>query len=150
MAGLLLHSPADVMSRLLVLLGVGTDPDAEPLGAWPVYCDTEPALPDNLLRVRDTSAQDDGRTQTDGERQEHPGFQVTVRSQTFPAGAAKANAVAIALDGQYQDVVTVGASSYEVHSVSRRGGVLYLGQEKTASRRYLFTINGVFVVRMSG
>ena len=148
MSGALNHSPADVLSRLLVLLGVGTDPDTEPLGNWPVYTDTEPALPDNLLRVRDTSARDDGRTQPDGERQEHHGFQLTIRSQTFPVGYTKARAAAVALDGFYQDEVTIGVKTYLIHQVSRSSDVIALGQEKAQSRRYLFTVNGLATLRM--
>lgn len=142
MAGTLAHSPAHILQRLIIDLGLGSLP---PSLAWPVYIGSEPDgtnIPDNVITVYNTDWRDHGRTMTDGHRQGMEGFQVRVRSQTQPVGYNKAHAIAIALDEQvYQRIVTIDGVSYLVHAISRSGGVLDLGKMQGSSRN-LHTLNG--------
>ena len=145
MAGTLTHSPADVLRRVLIALAQGTDPSDN--GAWPIYASREPNLPDNAITVYDTQGRDDGRRQTDGERMEHFGFQVRTRAIDFPTGYTKARAVAVVMDKNiYDEAVTLDSTNYLLHSVSRTTDVLYIGDDP-ASRRALFTVNGVLTVK---
>ena len=146
MPGALTHSPADVVSRLLVDLGVGTDPADG--SAWPIFAAGEPSLPDNVITVFDTVGRQQGRTHFDGETQEHHGIQIRVRSSTHLVGFTKARAIAVVIDGQYQSQVVIGAISYVVHAITRSGDVNILGKEVPATKRNLFTINALVSLRV--
>lgn len=141
MPGALSHSPADVIRRLLIQLGVGVAPGSSP---WPVFITNEPDEPDNCITVYDTTGRGQGRVQITGEKDGHYGFQVRIRSSTSEVGYVKANAIAEALDRQVnRDVVTIGSSQYCIHAVSGRGDILPLGNESPVSERSLFTLNAL-------
>jgi len=144
-SGTLAHSPADIIRRVLIALGHGVDP---PGTVWPIYAGAEPDLPDNCITCYDTERRGHGRTQTDGEQQEHHGVQVRVRGATHGVGYVKARALALALDQEvYQESVTIAGTAYLVHAVSRTSGVLALGTDTPTSKRRLFTVNVLVSLR---
>ena len=152
MSGALAHSPADVVRNLLVDLGLGTTPSDA--GSWPVYAAQEPNTPDSVITIYDTAGRKNGRTQVDGEVQEHHGIQIRVRDANHQDGYAKARAIAVALDEQVaaqgvvvDDIVGTGQTTYVVWNVSRTTDVLSLGKETPTSKRNLFTINAVAALR---
>ena len=159
MPGLLQHSPAEVVSSLLILLGQASDPATG--GDWPVVISSEPDIPDNLLVVFDTEGRQHGRTNPDSERQEHQGIQIKIRSQYHPIGYLKAQTVATTLDKVFQQLVNVNTvitqppanvpqtitNVYKVANVLITSGVIVLGKETPTSKRSLFTINGVVSLR---
>ena len=150
MPGILTHSPADVVRRVLIALGLGTDPSLSPQQSWPVFSDGEPDRPDSVITVYDTAGKRKGRTMTDGEVQEYHGIQIRIRSSAHSAGYLKARALAIALDGDvYQETVTIGSKTYLIHQLSRTSDVLRLGKESPVSKRCLFTINALAMVRQT-
>ena len=158
MPGALNHSPAKIVRDLLVAnapngLALGSDPESA--GTWPVYysrrTETEESTvaaadrtPDNTITVFDSAnARDAGSTMTDGERQEHHGIQIMVRSAKDGTGWAKARAIAVALDAVkltdgYR--VTIGGSTYVIDCFDRTTDVISLGKEPNSNRR-LFSIN---------
>lgn len=143
MSGSLTHSPAEAIREVLVSLGVGTDPT---LGnAWPVYVGDVPDTPDQALVVNQTSSILEGRTQTDGETQQHYGIITTIRANDYRTGYTKGNAVASAFDSSIDNTtVTVVSTSYLIEAVSiRAGGLLYIGVEPEARGRNLFTVNAI-------
>lgn len=145
MAGTLVHSPADILSRVLIALGHGVDPPGDATN-WPVFVSQEPSTPDNVITLYDTEVRDLGRHMADGYREIMHGVQVRVRSYTYALGWAKINALAIALDSSvYQELVTIGVNSYNVHAVTRLSGPLSLGKEPETARR-LFTLNVLVTV----
>lgn len=140
MSGRLDHSPAKVIKEMLIDLSSGSatsllDSD------WSVYVSSIPDSPDKIVVVTDTTGKDDGRSMIDGYRMVNHGFQILIRSQTFPEGYQKANEIAIDLDGVVRRTVVIGSSVYLVHSISRVGDVIAVGTEVPASQRQLFTIN---------
>lgn len=150
MPGLLNHSPADIVRRLLVDLGLGSYP-AIPAGSWPVYASEEPQTPDNTITVFDTTGKRQGRMMIDGAVEEHHGFQIRIRSADDRTGATKARTIADTIDKNvYRRWVTVDSTRYQVHSLDRSGDVISLGRErsegggkdKKPSQRRIFTING--------
>ncbi len=146
MSGSLAHSPAQIVARLLIDLGLGTAPAAS--GSWPVYYSNEPSGPDNCVTVYDTVGRIEAMSQTDGEVQEYHGFQVRVRSATQALGYARARAIAVALDqGVDKKLVAISTSAYLVYSVIRTGDLSGLGTESPTSQRRLFTINAVAALR---
>lgn len=150
MSGSLDHSPAEVVCNLLIGLGLGTDPTADE--AWPIFTTQEPDgpdVPDSVITVYDTAGRQHGRSQVDGEVQEHRGVMIRVRDANHPDGHAKANEIAIALDETvYQDAVVVGAATYLVHAISRAGSINVLGKEPTSNRN-LFTINALVSLKQT-
>ena len=147
MSGSLAHSPADVVRYCLIDLGLGTlltDDDS-----WPMTVTQEVEDPDNAITLFDTSSIKQGRIAS-GEIQEHEGFQVRVRATDHATGHAKINAIKEALDKSIHNVgVTIGSTTYIIYSVSRRGGIFYLGQDISSSKRVLFTINAVIALRQT-
>jgi hypothetical protein len=142
-SGLLTHAPSDVLASLLVALGVGSAHDAG--AAWPVRCEEEVADPEDVITVFDTAGIDDGRT-AHGDRVERHGVQARVRSGDFAAGSAKANAIAIAMDGVHWREVPHLGEVYLVHTITRTGPPLRLGKERDSSRR-LWTVNALISLR---
>jgi hypothetical protein len=150
MSGALTHSPAQITREVLVHHNLGTHPDeVDPTrDNWPVYASGEPPTPDNCITVYDTQGIDGGRTMSDGERQEHNGVQIRVRSIDHETGFTKARQIAVAFDeSMYDTGAAIGASSYNVHSYTRTGDVIPLGKATPNSKCSLFTINALISVR---
>ena len=148
MSATLTHSAADIVQQMLVDLGVATDPDLDPLQAWPVYASGEPATPDQCVTIYDTEGRQHGRLMTDGSIQEHLGFQVRVRSKDHSAGWLRADLIrATIAQDVYLRVVTVSAVSYLVQCVAMLGNILTLGKESPTSKRSLFTVNATLCVK---
>lgn len=145
MPGALNHSPADVLRRVLIAGGYGSDPPATP---WPIRAHVEVDKPDDVITVQDTAGRISGRTNPDSERQEHHGVQVRIRAARVSEGWTKARALAVGLDQLYQESVTIGAASYRLHNVTRTTDVIPLGEEP-GTRRWLFTINALVSLRMN-
>lgn len=138
MTGSLTHSQADILRYLIIDLGYATMP--EDGAAWPVYSHRLPDAPDSCLCVFDTTGLKHGRAQLTGEVQEHPGVQIKTRSANGSLGRNKAHEIMIALDAVLRKQVSIGSSAYLVHSISRGGDVVPLGEEPS-SKRKLFTLN---------
>lgn len=145
MPGTLTHSPADVLRRALIDLGLGSAPPATP---WPVYASSEPSSPENVITVYDTEGRDEGREMILGERQERHGFQIRVRAGTHTEGYTKARAIAVALDEVvYMRAVSIEGIAYLIWAISRTSDVISLGTNVTSSKRQVFTINGTVSLR---
>lgn len=127
----LLHDPADVVRRLMIALGLGTDP---PDGEWPVYSPAEPANPDAVISVKGTAGRDVLRDGITGERVEMFGVQIMVRAATNAAAYPKASAIAAALDAVSWDTVTLDGTAYTVDHLIRTSGPLPLGHEQNSKR----------------
>ena len=146
MPATLLHSPAHIVQRLIVSLGLGTLPSAA--GSWPVYATAEPQDPDNVITVYDTAGQSDGRSMIDGELFEHNGIQVRVRATTHEVGWPKADAIQTGLAlSVYDETVTIDGTAYLIHSINRIGQVIPIGKETPLSKRSVFTINALALIR---
>ena len=148
MSGALAHSPADIVRRLIIGLGLGEDPAPTGTADWSVYVGAEPESPDACITVFDTEGRLAGSVQHNGDVQEYHGIQVRVRAATYPTGYAKARAIAVSLDTDVErDPVTVDGASYCACSVARTSDVIALGQDKPASRRQVFVFNALANVR---
>lgn len=144
MSGQLAHTPADIIRRVLIELGIGADPPAVP---WPVYSPTLPSTPDNCMATKNTTPVDGGRDMVTSDRQEAHGVQLTVRATTEAVGYAKAQAAGLAMDKQMNGyAITIDAATYHVFTVEKAGGVLPLGKEQNSSR-FLYTVNCLVYVR---
>lgn len=149
MSSALLHSPAEVIAKLLVDLGAGSDPESTPLSSWPIYVDSEPDgsdIPDEVLTVYDTDGNDDGHGMVDGFAYTHHGLQVRIRARDHSTGAAKALEIRRLLnEAVANDFVVLPNTLYYVPAV-KASPVRRLGREIGKSRRHLWTVNGLAVV----
>ncbi len=144
LSNLLHHSQADIVRALLVQAELATDP---PSIIWPVYSTSEPDLPDDVLTVFDTAGEISTRT-AHGDRGEHYGIQVRVRASTHDEGFLKAKNIAYWMDELLdKEWVIVGDAEYLIQTIIRTGPILSLGTEVPASRRRIFTINALVVIK---
>ena len=146
-SGLLTHSPADILSILLINHGLGILPSGQSNIDWSVFTDNEPNTPDKVITVYNTTGRINARLQI-GMVAEMHGIQVRVRSDLSTTGYTKAREIAIELDEQvYQEYVTVDSTLYCVHSFSRIGDVIPLGTDsRTPTKRNIYTVNGLLIV----
>jgi len=148
MSGSLTHSPAQIISQLLIDLALGTAPADN--GTYPVYTAIEPDSPDNVITVTDQVGRISGRQQVTGQVSEHHGAQIRVRNQEHKAGFTKARAVLIELDETVVlNTVSIDSSTYTVYAISRTTDVLAIGKETPTSKRDIFTINVVVALRQT-
>lgn len=142
----LTHFPADILAQVLINNGLGSDPTGT--GAWPIRSAMEVSSPDNVITVYDTAGRQHGRTQPDGEIQEHYGIQVRVRATDPTTGRRKANDIRVFLsETLYNATVTIGTAQYVVHDSNGLGPVLSLGKDVSNTKRSLFTVNGTVPIR---
>ena len=142
------HSPADILSRAMIAMGLASDPEPAPTGAWPAYVSSEPSSPDNCLTVYDTDRQSDGRAMVDGEEFHHYGVQIRVRSVDFRTGYVKADALHTVLtEGLYQEAITIDGHAYNIAAVCKTS-VRSLGRDSTSTKRSLFTVNAILALEV--
>lgn len=142
----LLHSPAEIVQQMMIDDAVGSDPEVEPVGDWPVSSTTEPDEPDQSITVYDTTGLDDGRGQTDGGLWSHFGLQFRVRASTHRSdGFPKVESIRQYLSGVLTRQVTMtdGTATYVVNAITRIGQTIYLGTDPTSSKRKSFTVNAM-------
>lgn len=147
--GRLNHSPADIFRHLLINHNLGTEWVYNVPTDWPITADTELDLPDNFICVTNTTGELHGRIQVTGEQPEHFGIQIKARS-SIPnelGGWNKLNDIAVAMDQtlSHTAVNVVGTHHYVVGAITRKGGILSVGREQGASKRFIYTLNAVFV-----
>lgn len=146
MATALAHSPSDIVRKLLIDLGLATE--AGTGQAWPVYATQEPDKPDNCVTIFDTAGRVYGRLMPTGVVVEHYGIQIRVRSADHKTGYQKATSIADALDQNvYFRTVQIDSNQYLVYTISRTTQVLPIGEESPETKRRLFTINALVVLR---
>lgn len=148
MSTAMLDSSAKVIAYMLIDLGLGTLPAADPANnsAWPTYYSSEPTDPDNCLTVYDTDDVADARLMETGEQCFHYGFQVRVRATDHDTGWTKVQAAEKFLEEQvYMRRVTVGSNSYRVWAVTR-ASILKLGRNVPGTKRTVFTLNALAVI----
>jgi len=141
------HSPAAIIQQYLIDAGVATLGGAG--GAWPVFVDAEPNLPDNCITVYDTDEIDYGRVQFNGDILSPKGFQVRIRAVSHAVGWDKASTIEDQLKQKggaydaYHRPVTIDGENYVLQAVVGIGHVIRLGKAVPQSRLNLFTINGL-------
>lgn len=143
-----LHTTAQIIQYLFMNLGIGTDAELSPQQSWPIYASGEPDTPDEVLTIYNTSNQQDGRSQIDGEMYQHYGFQVRVRSTSPTQAAIKALDIANQMaEVVNTNVVSIDSANYVVEAISQKTGVLDGGKEIPTSDRNFCTINAIASIR---
>jgi hypothetical protein len=120
---------------------------------WPIYTANKPDFPDNILTIFDTAGVKLGRYMKGGKTVGNPGFQIQIRSTSYPIGWQKANKIFTSLSEDVAlDSVTIGSNTYTVNSIILTNPQpLSLGKEiegkPGTSKRYLFSVNGLISYR---
>lgn len=136
------HSPADIVRYLLVDLARGSLPEDET--SWPIFVSQEADSPDSCITLYDTSGILEGRAQVSGEIQEHYGLQIRVRAAAANVAYAKISEINAWIDESVRNnLVTIDSNQYLVYAITRKGGILSLGKELSASKRNLYTVNAI-------
>lgn len=136
------NSPAELLQNSLVAANIGVKPSSTIGGKWPIFANHLPEYPDNAVVISDTSGVRDGRIMSTGENIDKPGFQVRVRGLTHTDAYSKIKEVIEHFEKINKESIAINGDSYRIHSVTRTGTVLTLGQEQNARRRCGFTVNG--------
>lgn len=158
MSGVLHHAPQRIIQQLLLDLGgLVTDPGDNL--AWPAYVGSLPdaadgSVDDNVVAVRDTEGEAQGREMTAGYLFEKHGIQIMVRSDGPVDGYVKAARILQALNGVHNRDVDLlddaGGTityTYRVQSVRPTTPVIRMGPEPQ-SRRYRWSLNSLVSVRL--
>lgn len=145
-----LHSPSEVIQQLLIDMGIGFDPEANPNNPvqpdWNVYEDKEPSSPDNVLTIYDTTPKSSGRSMIDGEQWMHYGIQVRVRGTNKQTAFVKADSVRRMLDEHVVSaIVTLEGKTYLVPAICNTN-MVRMGQQSPSSKRFIYTINGTSAI----
>ncbi len=148
MSGMLNHSPADIVRRVLIDRGYGVLPPARP---WPMFIASEPDHPDDVITLYDTSSQNDGREMAEGESIKHHGFQIRLSATVHKIGYQKARTIAVGMDKNvFQALAVIDNSEYLVQCLVRKSNVIPLGKDVPTAKHSLFTINGLAVIKLLG
>ena len=147
MSGALTHSPAVVIQQLFVDLSIGTLPVTG--SDWPIAVSQERDTPDEFITLYDTASVMQGRTMSDGVKQEQSGIQVRIRAATYDANHTKASEIQNAIDSVVRNTsVTVGSSIYTVNAISRKSSIIHIGKEPSSDRD-VSTINATVAMRQT-
>jgi hypothetical protein len=140
------HNPAKILHQALVDATHVLEPVANPTGQWRAYINHLPDE-DDVISVSDTTGVKDGRHMS-GEVIVHPGFQIRIRTAEEDDGQARGRLIANWMDTVDSLAVTIGATNYTIHAISRTGDLISIGQE-SESRRIGFTLNGTMTITQS-
>lgn len=146
MSGNLNHTPAQIVRKLLIDLGVVSDVADHTM--WPCYTGLMPEKPSESVCIYDTDGKKEGRVQIDGESQIKEGFNVRVRSDDLTRSYLKAKEIINAFDSVLRRTVQLGDQAYFVQAISRTGSIMYLGTETPTSKRRLHSANAIVSIRM--
>ena len=128
-------SVISIIQTYLVGEGIVTEPSDG--GDWPLYTSHLPDVIGDCGAIYDRSGKLDGKL-SNGEVISHPGIQLSIRSDDYETGYAKAEAIALLLDGVNKETVVIGTDSYLLQNVSRAAFII---SNIDAKRRFLFMVN---------
>jgi len=140
------YSPADILRQAIVNSGNASLASLSSDNEWPIFVGHMPDSPNDVLCVYDTSGNRNGRIMSTGENIDKPGFQLRVRADDYAEAYSKINEITTYLSTIKMNVVAISGTSYKIHSVTKIGTILSLGQETDSHRRCEFTMNGTLTL----
>lgn len=125
MSRVLEHDISDIIGRLIVSLGHGSEPtNKQP---WPVFSVSQPDKVDSMICVFSTTGRVQDSYLLDGTTQEQYGFQIKVRSESIAKTRKKIADIVRDVDKVVRRQVLVDSSTYTVHACTRSSSILYIG-----------------------
>ncbi len=137
-------TPAQIIRKVLIGASLAVDSTT---AAWSIFTSNLPESPDTAVAVYDTVGTPDGRLMT-GERIEHPGIQIRLRTASYPDGWNRAKDIAAVLDAIHNFEVTISVTEkWKLQNVSRTAPIIPLGIETEGDRkRHNFSINAIITM----
>ena len=141
---MLVHSPARIVSEYLISdLGLVSRPsDDRP---WPMFVGHVPdGTEDEMCSVFDTTPIDEGRAMKTGERFQHYGIQLGVRSGGYEIGWAKCEVLSNALSEVHNDTVIISSDLYMLGNIMKlNSGFIGLNE----NRKSVFVSNFILTIK---
>lgn len=138
----------EIVQKLLIDSGLVGDPESPDTPEWPLFVDAMPEDPDNCLVVDGQAGTIEGRFMVNGEVQGMQGVRIALRSNDPKVGYQLLWDVQQYLDETvYLTEVEIEPEEgtdtevYTVHSMTRQGQILRLGQGQTSASCWLFSVN---------
>ncbi len=125
-------------------LSLMTDPSDDT--DWPLHISHLPDIKINCGAIYDTAGILDAKLES-GEVVEHPGIQLSIRSDDYETGFAKIEEITLALDDVNWDTIVIGGTTYLLQNISRTSPIVPLGSERGFQRRFVFTVNFLVTLR---
>ena len=139
---ILVHSPAKIMARWLIVNGHGVAPSGPPPGPdWQVTSPMLPDdLPDNRISVAGTGAVLQGMEHRTKEAVEKHNIQIRIRGKTDDIAHAKGATIQEAIRQIVWQEVIIGSNVYIVEAAVVYSPLAWIGQEEQ-NKRNSYTIN---------
>lgn len=137
-------APSLIIEALLISNNLGSDASVNPLEEWPIYISHEPddtKAQDEVITIYDTQGSSDGRSMQTGDRFQHEGLQIRVRSKKYNNAYARIKLISDFFDQLLREPIIVDSVNYLIQNISIASPILALGTEKGTKRRQLFTLN---------
>ena len=155
MSGQLYHTPAEIVTQLMIDLGLADGPETtNGLTGWTVFPLQFREDPEQALQVKDTAGRLHGRSQITGEAGEHYGIQVLARSsQDVSTPYKKIKAVLAFFDTQVRrESVTLFDQdnfmnrTYRVNAITRTSTAVPAGND---GRRFFYSGNALASIELA-
>lgn len=144
MSGRMTKSPAKVMQKLLIDLGLASSKESG--GDYPCYYSNQPDKPDKCFTVYNTDGQVQGRV-IGGEALEVHGIQIRLRDIDVETGDNKLNLVATTLaEDVLNTLVDISSSRFKVYAITQPSNIMYIGFDAPNTRRSIWTLNLLMTV----
>lgn len=144
MSGRLRKSPAKIMQKLLIDLGLASTVASG--NTYPCFFSNEPDSPDNCFTTYNTDGRLQGRDMVSGEPLEVHGVQIRLRDIDVENGDDKLNGVAQRLSTVQRVEVSIGSYIFLVHAITQASTVMPIGFEAPVSKRAIWTLNLLMTV----
>lgn len=155
MTGTLYHSPAEIITQLVIDLGIADGPETDDgLTGWTVFPIQMEEDPDDAIQVTDTSGYMHGRSHVTGIVGEHYGIQILVRgSEDISAPYKKLKSIMSLFDEEVQRETVILLDddnsvnrNYRVNAITRKSTVVPAGND---GRRYFWAANVVASIELA-
>jgi len=131
-------SQSEAVKQLLIDNSIGIEV-VDNATNWEIFTNFMGNTPDNALALFDREPIASGADQF-GDIKEKLGIQFLIRAKTPDLGHVKARSIRNFVDTIKRQVVTVQATDYLIHVITRVGGILPIGKEQ-GNDRHLWSIN---------
>lgn len=140
------YSAARWLQKYLIDHSVGTDPDTDPIGEWPIFLDGMPdgaGTPNGAIALYDTVGRKQGRYMRGGKTILFPGVMAHVRDVLRDDAFDKAQQILNTWNALLRAGVTIDSSSVTIQAVTVTGNILSLGEMPGDVRRFGFSLNAI-------
>lgn len=140
------YSAAAWLQKYLIDQNIGTDPDVDPIGAWPIFLDGMPdgaGTPDDAIALFDTAGRKQGRYMRGGRTILFPGVMAHTRAILRNDSYNKMVEILNSWDALLRAGVTIDSDSVTIQAVTVTSSILSMGEMPGDVRRFGFSLNAI-------